>query len=66
VPLIQQEDLASIPDSVRLEMRKALEEGEMLKLKGLIDRIKESDPRIAQGLLFLVKRYDYEQLGKLL
>ncbi|HPX97315.1 MAG TPA: ATP-binding protein, partial [Thermotogota bacterium] len=65
-PLIQQEDLASIPDSVRLEMRKALEEGEMLKLKGLIDRIKESDPRIAQGLLFLVKRYDYEQLGKLL
>jgi len=60
------EDFDFLSDDEIAEMRKALSNGEMLRLRELIAQIGEKRPFLAERLLVLAKQYNYEDLSRLL
>lgn len=63
---LKREDIAALPEDLIFGLQKAVEEGEMAKLKELILQVERIDEKIAAGLQLLAKEYDYESLSKLL
>ena len=60
------EDLAGLPEALRRDMRKAVEDGDMAELRALIAQIQETDAGMARKLKNLADQYDYEGLSRVL
>ena len=60
------DDLARIPDALRLDMAHAVESGDMDRLRGAIDRLAPDYPALALALGYLARQYDYETIARLL
>jgi len=60
------ESLLAFSAETRAAMRAALEAGDMNLLREHIDRVRAQAPDLAQTLIGLVDRYDYDQLTQLL
>ena len=65
-PDIAPEDLEKIPKSLLLEMRKALEEGDINRLVRLIEQVDSLNSTLAKTLKTMAQNYDYDRLGKVL
>jgi signal transduction histidine kinase/DNA-binding response OmpR family regulator len=63
---LSKNDLAKLSDTMIREMKKAVEDGEMKKLRELIAQTENIDSAIAHQLRNLAKAYNYEELGRLL
>jgi len=60
------EDLAGLPEALRRDMLKAVEDGDMAELRALIAQIRETDAGMASKLKNLADQYDYEGLSRVL
>ncbi len=63
---LTKESLAHLPKELLKAMREAVEDGDILKLEGLISQVQELDKDVALGLKALAQRYDYSNLLRLL
>ena len=59
------ESLSTLADNLLSDMRDALDAGDMAALRGLIERIDESEPALAEALRRLVDSYAYDRLATL-
>jgi signal transduction histidine kinase/ActR/RegA family two-component response regulator len=59
------ESLAALPRDKVAAMGRAVEQGDMGRLRELIDGVETLDPAAAAGLRALAEAYDYEALGRL-
>ncbi|MSN26049.1 MAG: response regulator [Geobacter sp.] len=59
------EKLSTLAESLRSEMREALDAGDMAAMRTLIDHVGQSEPELAAALLRLVDSYDYDTLTTL-
>jgi len=71
VPVVKREAvtagmIAALPGELLVALRRAVEEGDIARLRELIAKVKEKDSNVASGLQALADRYDYEQLESLL
>jgi CheY-like chemotaxis protein len=63
---LTREDLAALPEALRQDMRRAVDEGDMAGLQALIAQVAEEDADAACKLRNLVEQYDYETLSQVL
>jgi PAS domain S-box-containing protein len=63
---ITREDIGKLPPELIQEMLRAVEQGEMVRLRELIKKVELIDNSIANGLHTLAKHYDYQKLTDLL
>jgi CheY-like chemotaxis protein len=64
-PVLTPESLSALPGDRVQAMGRAVEQGDMARLRELIDGVETLDPATAAGLRALAEAYDYEALGKL-
>jgi len=60
------EALAALPEELIKAMRRAVEDGDIDELHTLVDRVREMNREVAEGLQKLVRQYDYAALSSLL
>ena len=60
------DDIRSLSRDLVLEMVEAVEDGDMARLEGLITKVKETSPSLAERLKGLAESYDYPGLERLL
>jgi CheY-like chemotaxis protein len=64
-PVLTPESLSALPKDRVAAMGRAVEQGDMGRLRELIDGVETLDPGTAAGLWALAEAYDYEALGRL-
>lgn len=62
---LAREELNVLPEALVQKMRQAVLQGNMMKLRELIDQVEKIDANVAQRLQALVRQYDYDKLGRL-
>ncbi|HWQ30622.1 MAG TPA: PAS domain S-box protein, partial [Negativicutes bacterium] len=62
---LAREELDVLPEALVHKMRQAVLQGNMMKLRELIDQVERIDVNVAQRLQALVRQYDYDKLGRL-
>ncbi len=63
---IDPDEMRRLPQTLLVEMRKSLEEGDINKLNSLILRLEPMNGNLARKLRQLAENYDYHSLGKIL
>jgi hypothetical protein len=64
--LLTRESLLSLPQTLLDDMHRAVKDGDIVELEGLIARIRAIDAGTAGKLWILAKQYDYDTLDGLL
>jgi len=60
------EEIAGLPQDLRSAMHEAVRDGNMAAMRSHIEQLRDSQPRLADGLRLLADRYDYETLETIL
>lgn len=60
------QEIMRLPEHLIAAMRQALEMGDMAHLRELVAQVGKTAPSVADGLMILARKYDYERLSALL
>ncbi|MFP4008089.1 MAG: ATP-binding protein [Spirulinaceae cyanobacterium] len=65
-PAPMRSTLAQLPASLRYDLQQAVSALDLNKTKALIDRISQTEPKVAQNLLIYLQNFDYHKILNLL
>lgn len=63
---LAREDIAALPVHLVESMRMAVDDGDIFRLKALIQQVEEINPQTAHGLEVLARNFEYERLSQVL